>query len=177
VFPFRHEGLKNGQWVPLEIFCLTAPPDASPQVTPDLVARAFQRIPLPKLRSLTQPEGKTLVNFDTIFHVDAQTLTRQLTLLGQRVELRIKPSSFRWVHGDGTTAVTTTPGAAYPSKQVVHRYQQAHVTVSHHVEVVWTAEWRLNGGGWQPVPGSVTTVGPETQLTVAEAVPALSGAR
>jgi hypothetical protein len=144
-------------------------------VTPALVARAFQRIPLPELRALTQPADKTLVNFDTIFYVQAEPLHRTLNLLGQRVELAITPSTFRWVHGDGTTAVTHTPGAAYPAKDVVHRYQQAHVVVRQHVEIVWTARWRLNGGAYQDVPGTVTTVGPETPLRVAEATPALSG--
>lgn len=168
-------GLREGIWYPLSLRCDTEPPDAAPTVTPAMVARAFQRIPLPALRALTQPEDKTLINFDTIFRVDAQPLNRTLTLLGQRVELAITPSTFRWVHGDGTTAVTRTPGAAYPAKDVVHRYQQADVTVSHHVEIVWTARWRLNGGAYQDVDGTVTTVGPATPLHVAEAVPALSG--
>ena len=140
-----------------------------------MVARAFQRIPLPALRAVTQPADKTLINFDTIFYVDAQPLHRSLTLLGRRIELEITPSTFRWVHGDGTTAVTRTAGAPYPTKDVVHRYQRAHVTVMQHVEIVWTARWSLNGGAYQDVDGTVTTVGPATPLRVAEATPALSG--
>ena len=174
---YQQYGLHDGAWEPLGQFCGgdTPPGAAPPQVTPDLVARAFQRIPLPSLRAKTQPTDKTLINFDTIFYVEAQPLHRSLTLLGQRVELEITPSTFRWVHGDGTTAVTQTPGAAYPAKDVVHRYQHAHVTVEHHVEIVWTARWSLNGGPLQDVPGTVTTVGPATPLRVAEATPALSG--
>jgi hypothetical protein len=168
-------GLRKGTWYPLAIRCASQAPDGPATVTPDLVAHAFQRIPLPSLRSHTQPADKTLINFDTIFYVDAQPLHRTLTLLGQQVELEITPSTFRWVHGDGTTSVTHTPGAAYPAKDVVHRYQHAHVTVQHHVEIVWTARWRLNGGPFQDVPGTVTTVGPATSLRVAEATPALSG--
>jgi hypothetical protein len=174
--PYRLMGLKDGHWNPLSVKCSAQPPDTpGSQVTPALVSRAFQRIPLPALRSVTQPAGKTLINFDTIFYVQATPLHRTLNLLGQRVELAITPSTFRWVHGDGTTAVTTTPGAAYPAKYVVHRYQQAHVTVRQHVEIVWTARWRLNGGPYQDVVGTVTTVGPETPLRIAEATPALSG--
>jgi hypothetical protein len=172
---YRLMGLKDGQWYPLGIRCATQPPDAGPTVTPAMVARAFKRIPLPSLRAITQPADKTLINFDTIFYVEAEPLHRTLTLLGQRVELEITPSTFRWVHGDGTTAETHTAGAPYPAKDVVHRYQQAHVTVRQHVEIVWTARWRLNGGALQDVPGTVTTVGPETPLRVAEATPALSG--
>lgn len=170
-------GLHDGSWDNLGQVCQGAGEAApeTPTVTPALVARAFQRIPLPKLRAITQPADKTLINFDTIFYVDAQPLHRSLRLLGQRVELEITPSTFRWVHGDGTAAVTQTPGAAYPAKDVVYRYQQAHVTVSHHVEITWTARWSLNGGPYQDVDGTVTTVGPDTSLRVAEATPTLSG--
>jgi hypothetical protein len=172
-------GQHDGEWELLGETCSLEEPDppspATPQVTPALVARAFQRIPLPALRAITQPAEKTLINFDTIFYVDAQPLHRTLTLLGQRVELEITPSTFRWVHGDGTTTETHTAGAPYPAKDVVHRYQQAHVTVSQHVEVVWSARWSLNGGPYQDVDGTVTTVGPATPLRIAEATPALSG--
>ncbi|RNM16341.1 hypothetical protein [Nocardioides pocheonensis] len=174
---YQEYGLHEGSWVALGQLCRgDGPPQAAqPQVTPADVARAFQRIPLPALRAKTQPADKTLINFDTIFYVEATPLHRTLTLLGQRVDLEITPATFRWVHGDGTTTETTTPGAAYPAKDVLYRYQQAHVTVQHHVEIVWTARWSLNGGPYQDVAGTVTTVGPDTPLQVAEATPALSG--
>ena len=148
---------------------------APPQVTEAMVLHAFRRVPLPSLRSHSQPANKTLINFDTIFYTDAQPLTRQLTLLGQRVRLEIKPSSFDWVHGDGTTDTTATPGAPYPAKDIVYRYADAHRTVAHRVVVTWSAEYSLNGGALRPVNGTVTTTGPGTPLRVAEASPALSG--
>lgn len=163
--------LNGGQFTP-DPDCLSAA--ASTTFTPGSVASAFERIPLPHLTSIAQPAGKTLVNFDTVFHVDAEPLTRSLILLGQHVELKIVPSSFRWTFGDGEISTTTKPGAAYPTKDVVHRYQ--HVgSVQHHVEVTWTARWSLNGGAFQDVPGSVTTTGPETELRIVEATPNLSG--
>jgi hypothetical protein len=174
---YQEQGLHDGHWEDLGQFCQGDGPNgsASPQVTPELVARAFQRIPLPALRAVTQPTDKTLINFDTIFYVQAKPLHRTLTLLGQRVELAITPSTYRWVHGDGTTSVTHTPGAAYPAKDVVYRYQDAHVTVMQHVEIIWTARWSLNGRPYQDVDGTVTTFGPATALRIAEATPALSG--
>ena len=89
---------------------------APPQVTPGMVAAAFRRIPLPSLRSHSQPANKTLINFDTIFFTQAQPLTRNLTLLGQRVRLEIRPSRFEWVHGDGTTETTSYAGGAVPGQ-------------------------------------------------------------
>ncbi|RYZ14551.1 MAG: hypothetical protein EOO70_07580, partial [Myxococcaceae bacterium] len=123
--------------------CLSPAEAAVPTVTPTMVARAFQRIPLPALKSIAQPGNKTLINLDTIFHTKAEPLTRNLTLLGQNIRLDIQPSSYAWHWGDGTTATTNTPGAAYPDKTVTHRYQHAHTTVNHHVTITWTATWRL----------------------------------
>lgn len=151
--------------------------EAPPQVTEAMVLAAFRRVPVPELRSVSQPEDTTLVNFETIFHADAEPFTETVSILGQRVRLEIAPSAFRWEHGDGTTATTATAGAPYPRTDVVHRYADAHRTVRHRVVVTWSAQWSLNGGPLRPVTGTVTTTGPETALRVAEAVPALSGQR
>lgn len=148
---------------------------AVPQVTPGMVATAFQRLPMPAFKSQVQPAAKTLVNFDTIFYTSARPFNRDVTILGQNVNLRITPSRFIWHYGDGTSDSTTSPGAKYPRKDVVHRYQQAHVTMKHHLTINWSARWRLNGGPWQDVNGTATSTGPETALRVAEAVPVLSG--
>ena len=154
-----------------------AAPAAAPALTAGRVLQAFQRIPLPHLRSVTQPDEKTLVNFDTIFYVDADQFQRTLTLLGRRVTLAITPNTFTWHHGDGTSSVTGDPGAPYPSKDVVYRYQKAHRTVAHSVTIVWTARYRVGNGPWQDVPGSVSTTGPTTDLRIAEATPVLTGQR
>ena len=39
-----------------------------------MVLAAFRRIRFPHLKSHSQPADKTLINFDTIFFVDAQSL-------------------------------------------------------------------------------------------------------
>jgi hypothetical protein len=159
-----------------DITCMPNAAANRPEITPALVLNAFRRIPLPRLVTHIQPADKTLINFDTIFYTAAHPFGRTVTLLGQRVHLAIRPSSFRWVHGDGTAATTTTGGAPYPAKIVTYRYQHAHTTVRAHVEVTWSARFSVNGSAMRPVPGTVTTVGPATPLRVAEASPALSGA-
>ncbi len=93
-----------------------AAPPAAPALTAGRVLQAFQRIPLPHLRSVTQPDEKTLVNFDTIFYVDADQFQRTLTLLGRHVTLAITPSTFTWHHGDGTTRRHERPGRAVPQQ-------------------------------------------------------------
>lgn len=170
-------GLHDGAWERIRRGCFAQPPEnaEAPTITPAMVQRAFERIPLPTARSIAQPDGKTLVNFDTIFHAEAEPFTETVTLLGQRVELDITPSAFVWEFGDGASVETTTPGAPYPAKEIVHRYADAHVTVSHRLTITWTARFRVNGGAWRDVPGSVTMPGPATDLRVAEATPVLSG--
>ncbi len=148
---------------------------ARPQVTSAVVLNALRRIGLPALEVRIQPEDKTLVNFDTIFYAEPQTVTRDLTLLGQRVQVEATPASFAWSFGDGEAATTSTPGAPYPAKDIVHKYFDAHVTVEPSVAVTYTARFRVNGGAWRDVDGTVTIDGPPASLRIAEAIAVLSG--
>ncbi|WP_341927520.1 hypothetical protein [Nocardioides psychrotolerans] len=146
-------------------------------MTADLVARALRRIPLPASELVVQPpNGRTLVNFATNFYTDTETFTRTITLLGQRVDLRITPAKYDWRFGDGHTASTTTPGAAYPDLQVTHDYLTAG-TVAPAVDTTYTADFRVNGSPWRPVPGTVTIPGAAVPLEVVEATPTLVGYR
>ena len=43
------------------------------------------------------------------------------------------------------------------------------------MDVTYTARFRVSGGGWQDVAGTVTISGPATDLRIAEASPVLSG--
>jgi hypothetical protein len=166
-------------WDPLYTQCFGRPPTVAdtprPTVTPALVLQALRRIGLPALEAQTQPEDKTLVNFDTIFYAEASTFTRTLRLLGQRVEVEAQPSRYTWQHGDGTAATTSTPGAPYPAKDIVHQYTDAHRTVQTRVDVTYTARFRVNGGAWQDIAETVTITGPATALRIAEATAVLSG--
>lgn len=159
--------------------CFGQPPTAAdtprPRITPALVLNEIRRIGLPELEARTQPEGKTLVNFDTIFYTQAEPFTATVTLLGQQVEIVAEPSEFAWRHGDGSTTTTTGPGAPYPSKEVVYRYADAHTTVHPSVDVTYTARFRVNGGPWQDIPETVTIAGPQGDLRISEAAPVLSG--
>lgn len=136
---------------------------------------ALRRIGLPALEAKTQPADKTLVNFETIFYAEPESFRRTITLLGQRVEVEATPSTYTWHHGDGTSTQTSTPGARYPAKDVIHEYTDAHVTVTPSVDVTYTARFRVNGGAWQDIPETVTISGPAGSLRIAEATAVLSG--
>ena len=149
---------------------------AAPTVTPGMVAAAFQRIPLPASELMVQPPGgRTLVNFDTNFYTEGGELTRTITLLGRRVELRIWPAAYGWHFGDGATRQTSEPGAAYPDLEITHRYlEQGRVAPS--VDTTYAAEFRVGDGPWREVDGTVTIPGPPEGLRVVTARPVLVGA-
>jgi hypothetical protein len=169
--------LPSGRWVTLQSQCFGGTPPAvqPPQVTPGDVLSALRRVGLPELQLHVQPDNKTLVNFDTIFYTDPQPVSVDLRILGQAVDVTATATAYRWVFGDGSALTTESPGAPYPAKTVTHRYADAQVTMSPHVEVTYAAKFRVNGGGWQDIPDTITTVGPPTDVRVAEGDPLLSG--
>jgi hypothetical protein len=144
-------------------------------VTPGLVLNEIRRIGLPKLEAKTQPEGKTLVNFATIFYTEANPFATTVTLLGQNVDIEADPTQYTWHYGDGSSSTTTSPGAPYPAKDITYSYADAHVTVRPSVDVTYTARFRVNGGAWQDIDETVTIAGPQGSLRVSEAAPVLSG--
>lgn len=148
---------------------------ALPELTPGLVLTALRRIDLPGSDLQVQPpNGRTLVNFDTNFYTDNGEFTRTVTLLGQRVQLRIWPARYGWRFGDGEQRWTTTPGDQYPHLEVTHRYLQKG-RVSPSVDTTYAAQFRVNGGPWRDVDGTVTIPGAPEQLRVVTARPVLVG--
>lgn len=151
-------------------------------VTPGMVLEAFRRVPLPDSVLQVAPESQTYVNLDTILSTQAEPFVTSVRLLGQRVTLDIEPSGFDWRHGDGTTQLSDSPGLAWRAdvpvesgRYLTHRYLAAE-TVAASVDTTWSARYRLAGGGWLTVPGTVTIEGGPVGLTVREAPPELHGA-
>ncbi len=155
-------------------------PTAAEQITPAMVLRAFERIPVPASRiSIQPPGGKTLINLDTIFSTEADGFTETVTLLGRRVEFEIRPSSFQWVNGDGTEQVTDWAGKRWSrgtpmSEFITHEYVEAEKVVTR-VDTTWSAQYRIGGGPWRDVGGTVTIEGQPFDLAVVSASPHLVG--
>jgi hypothetical protein len=158
-------------------------PDEAPvaperQVTQAMVLRAFQRIPVPASRVEIQPPGgKTLVNLETIFSTEAAEFTRTIGLLGHRVDLEISPSRFEWVTGDGADFATDWAGRAWEKgvpmgEYITHNYDDAD-DVTTRVDTTWSARYRVDGGDWHDVGGTVTIEGEPFDLAVLSAAPHL----
>ncbi|WP_028651325.1 hypothetical protein [Nocardioides halotolerans] len=159
---------------PYEVCGATEEDDTS-EVTPGLVGAAFKLVPIPPSNLMIQPpNGRTLVNFQTNFFAEPQPVDARIALLGQQVELHIVPKQFLWQFGDGESAATAEPGAPYPALDVTHRYlTKGRVAPS--VDTTYTATFRVNGGPWRDVPGSVTIPGAPVDLQVLTATPTLVG--
>ncbi|MFT4287471.1 hypothetical protein [Nocardioides sp.] len=142
-------------------------------VTMGDIRSAFESIPVPESVIVVQPPGgETLVNFDTNFYTVAEPFTATVTVLEHTVDFRIRPQSFGWHFGDGVDKTTTKPGAAYPKLEVTHRYRTKG-EVEARVDTVWEAEYRLDGGGWAMVDGTVTKAGAAQSLRIRSATPIL----
>lgn len=167
----------------LELRPVAAAPGAPPvpRLTMAMIQEAFAEVPVPASSIVVEPPGgETLVNLPTIFSTEAVSFVESLVLLGYAVDLRISPSSYSWVHGDGTTQTTDGPGRAWQRNvdmgdYVTHMYEQTKAGLRVRVDVTWAADFRVDGGPWQTVPGTVTITGPAEPLDVREADPLLVG--
>ncbi|QIX26224.1 hypothetical protein ncot_06115 [Nocardioides sp. JQ2195] len=146
-----------------------------------VVLRAFRATVIPPGDIVIQPPGgKTLINFETLYRTEVDAFTRSFRLLGQRVQLRIRPTSYTWVSGDGEQFTTSSPGVAYDSAlpmtaYVSHSYEHPSEALHPRVDVTWSATYRVGDGRWLPVPGTVTTSGTAANLEVVEARSVLLG--
>lgn len=149
-------------------------PSARPEPTEGDILRATREIGLPSLTVKIQPGETTLVNVPTIFHAEPRPFERSVTLLGFDVDLVATPITFHWVHGDGTSQDTSTPGKPYPALDVTHSYLRPADDVMARVDVTYRVQYRVNGQAWQTLNETITASGPVAELDVDEAAPVLT---
>ena len=69
---------------------------------------------------------------------------------------------------------STSPGAAYPDLEITHAYAQKG-RVAPSVDTTYAAQFRVDGGPWRDVAGTVTIPGSPQALRVVAARPVLVG--
>lgn len=143
-------------------------------ITWEQVRSETKNVVFPGLSVKVQPNGRTLVNLDTIVYTDdSKVSTTTVTLLGFPVEVEATPISYTWNFGDGSPALTTsTPGKPYPSKEITHKYMKRGA-VSLTLTTTYAARFNVANTGWQYVDGTIPVTGPATALQVREAIPVL----
>jgi len=141
-----------------------------------MIVEAFHLTRWATAQVATQPEGNvTLVGLKTFYRVGWSAegfepgevdVVDPARMLGHRVEIRPRVQSFTYVFGDGqSSAPPTSMGGTYPKGDVVHTYGVAGRYATR-VDVMWTADFRVDGGGWAPIPDQVVVSGPATEVTV-----------
>ncbi|MDP9093739.1 MAG: hypothetical protein M3N95_12605, partial [Actinomycetota bacterium] len=155
-------------------------PPATPQITPAMVAQEVQRlVPHPQV-GIAPPGGITLVNIQTLLWVDTpgDLSLGTITLVGQRVQLRVHVARVDWSFGDGSSASATSPGRKYDAATPCitptcpdywgHVYSSpGSMTVT--AQVTWSGEFRIAAGAWQLIAGTVTGPTQSTTLAVRQA--------
>jgi hypothetical protein len=111
---------------------------------------------------IAEPNGWAVRGLDANFFATARQQTRDGTVLGTAVTVRFTPVSFLWDYGDGTSRRTATPGTSWARSRIAefdptatsHRYS-SDGDVSVRLTVSLRAEFRVAGGGWIPVDGTL----------------------
>ena len=88
------------------------------------------------------------------------------------MDLRIWPSQFRWVFGDGAELASQSAGAPYPDladHAQLPAEGRGEPARRHDVR----SQFRVDGGAWRDVDGTVTIPGDPVPLEVVTARPVL----
>ncbi|MDF8265181.1 hypothetical protein [Luteipulveratus flavus] len=148
------------------------PGKSRPQLTMAMIKEAWTHTPFAKPTLSMQPVGnRTLVTLPTYFQVSWPAAgnepdeVRSVTLVGQRVEIRPRFKQVRYTFGDGASMTTQSLGGPYPTGDVTHAYAGAG-TVTAGSTVTYGGQFRLGGGAWVDVPGTIDIAGPSQQLQV-----------
>lgn len=157
------------------------------QITPEMMLVEFRRLTWLQGDLVLQPSrGWTLVNAPTVVSTTTVgTQTQSIGLLGQHVEIQAWPC-YTWVFGDGSQMTTEGPGRRVVAKHgqaiqevnlsgaIFHRYQKS-ADVRVRLDLTYSGRYRIGGGRWIDIPGTLTVAGTSQPLTVEEASPELTG--
>lgn len=147
-------------------------PVVSPVITDADVLSAFRRLPLKGATVKVAPSPTTLVNFDTEFDVTSSEQDFSITLLGQAVDIRAVPDTCVLAPDDPADPGATQDGPCADMTTYAYRGAGDARAV---VRVTFRGQWRLAGGAWQNVPGTVTVDSAPVDLAVREAAGRLVG--
>lgn len=162
----------NGDWQYAGNECVGNGPAG---VTPELVRQQAVRL-IPTATVGLAPRGTTLVNIETVMWADAprQRELAPVTILGQRVVVRIVLDHVAWRFGDGETVANGPAGKAYsqktdPCREKTCKDYFGHVyrktgTVTVSAAATWHASFSVAGGGPVDIPGTVD--GPASQANI-----------
>jgi hypothetical protein len=128
-----------------------------------------------------EPGNLGIAGMPTNFVAAGSAHTRTGTLFGLAITVRFTPVGYDFDYGDGDRASLATGGQTWSSlgqaqftpTPTSHVYEERGTYLAD-VDVRYSAEVDLGMGiGWLPVPGELTTDGPDQQIRIFEAHTAL----
>lgn len=131
--------------------------------------------PAPGIQRM-EPDGWVVVGLPANIYsiVDTQIVPGEL--LGQSADVRFTPVAWRWNYGDGTSATLPTKGATwsalglreFDATPTSHIYRQAgEYTIR--LSIVYRAEYRIAGGPFIPIAGTLALPANELHITASGA--------
>jgi len=151
-------------------------PEVEGPVFPGFTVEDVRRLPIVAPGVVAQPSPHTLKNAHTNFVAEAAPQQFTVDVVGFTVDVRAWPVSYTWDYGDGTaSAPVTDPGRELPMAAVGERTGTSHVfTATGDYPVTLTtgfrAEFSVDGGPWQDVPGTAEVTSEPVVLSVWRAV-------
>jgi hypothetical protein len=127
-----------------------------------------------------EPNGWAVIGLDANFVASAKAHTASGPLLGVQADVRFTPVTFRWGYGDGIRSTTTTGGRTWKALGVPefsptatsHIYAKSG-TYALDVAVIYTAQFRVGGGAWRDIPGTLSLSAPTSTVVAGDAATVL----
>ena len=147
----------------------TAPDSPTAPVT---ISDIASFIPGPRVQQM-EPNGWVIVNLPAnIYSLTTSSEIVPGQLLGRSADVRFTPVTWHWDYGDGTTASLPTAGTTW-AKQGLAEFDTtptSHVYRSKgaftiQLDVTYTAEYRIDGGPFIPIAGTLTLPANDLHIT------------
>ncbi|WP_415857435.1 hypothetical protein, partial [Sinomonas sp. G460-2] len=171
---FRAPQASPGAWERLEQACMF---DGVPPERPGgglvvaVTERQLRELPIAAPVLGSQPGRHTLKGAETNLYAEPAGQSFRLTIAGRAVEVRVAPAEYRWSYGDGTTLTTAAPGGPIPEARWGEKTATSHAytatgDVAASLATVFTGEFSVEGGPFQPIAGTATVPSTPRALTV-----------
>ncbi|MFV0461130.1 MAG: PKD domain-containing protein [Actinomycetales bacterium] len=159
----------GGDWTRTSSACVSpAEAHLGEVVIPQLSGRELRRLPIPAGETVLEPgNGYALVNLPTnVYRRDTGVTVIRTTVMGLPLVVRATPIAYTWDYGDGASrGPTQDPGAPYPNLTTAHTYSRPG-SYEVRLSTTYSAEFSVNNGAFQPVPGTTQVTSPPVAVEV-----------
>ncbi|WP_212745894.1 hypothetical protein [Sinomonas susongensis] len=133
--------------------------------------RELRELPIAAAGLGLQPGRHTLRGAETNVYADPAVQSFRTTVLGRGVLVRVRPVEHRFDYGDGASLASAAPGGPLPQERWGERTATSHrytATGEYLVGLVtvFAGEFSVEGGPWQPIPGTAEVPSPPRPVSV-----------